>query len=190
MPDTVPESAASDAPRGTVLSGSGGDLDRFVECYRRTAPAVLRYLLRATGNERALAEDLTSDVFVSALRAWKDGNERAGSEPSLFTAARNRLIDHLRRADREQRKLALVYASDDTISDRDFLGVEAASILGCARELPPLQRAVLALRYVDDLPVEAIGQQLERSVDAVDALLRRARCNLRALIDAETEDCQ
>jgi RNA polymerase sigma-70 factor, ECF subfamily len=170
------------------LIGAATTFDGFVDRYRATAPIVLAYLMRATGNDRSLSEDLTSDVYVRAMKAWKLGNSDAGREPWLITTARNRLIDHLRRIDVEQRKLALVHSQDATAIDSDFAGIEAASILACARELPPLQRAVLALRYADDLPVAEIAFQLDRSVDAIESLLRRARSGLRALIDSQPED--
>lgn len=140
--------------------GAAPSFDGFVDRYRATAPVVLAYLMRATGNDRALSEDLTSDVFLRAMNAWKLGNTDAGLEPWLITTARNRLIDHMRRLDVEQRKLALVHSQDPGAFDTDFAGVEAASILACARELPPLQRAVLALRYADDLPIAEIDVEM------------------------------
>ncbi|HEY1741399.1 MAG TPA: sigma factor-like helix-turn-helix DNA-binding protein [Acidimicrobiia bacterium] len=51
------------------------------------------------------------------------------------------------------------------------------------RRLPPLQRAAIALRYVDDLPVREVAQLLDRSVPATDSLLRRARAELRNLLE-------
>lgn len=170
------------------LGGVATTFDGFVDRYRATAPVVLAYLMRATGNDRALSEDLTSDVYVRAMNAWKLGNTDAGREPWLITTARNRLIDHLRRLEVEQRKLALVHSQEAGAIDTDFAGVEAGAILACARELPPLQRAALALRYADDLPIAEIAFQLDRSVDAVESLLRRARSGLRALIDNQDED--
>ena len=174
----------------TTSTGAGKTLDGFVERYRATAPVVLAYLMRATGNDRSLSEDLTSDVYLRAMNAWKLGNIDAGREPWLITTARNRLIDHLRRSDVEQRKLTLMHSQSETSSESDFAGVEAASILACARELPPMQRAVLALRYADDLTIADIAFLLDRSVDAVESLLRRARSGLRALIDSQPEDQQ
>ncbi len=75
---------------------------------------MLRYLLRATGNDRALAEDLTADVFVRAMQSYQHGNQAAIETAYLMTSARNRLIDHLRRRETEERKLALAHASDDS----------------------------------------------------------------------------
>ena len=43
---------------------------------------------------------------------------------------------------------------------------ECAALLSCTRALPPLQRAAIALRYVDDLSIKAVASELHRSAGA------------------------
>jgi RNA polymerase sigma-70 factor, ECF subfamily len=175
--DEAPESPAAD------------DVETFVAAYRATLPAVFGYLMRATGGDRPLAEDVCADAYLDALAAWRDGRA-----PSLQTAwftgiARHKLIDAFRRAEREQRKLALVHAGEPDEAPDDFAAVDRAELLACARQLPPLQRAVLALRYGDDLSIVEIARRLERDTAAIDSLLRRARAGLRRLLtDDEGRD--
>src|SRR5262245_65810482 len=71
-------------------------------------PIVYRYLYRATAGDVQLAEEPTQATFEVAVRAF--GQRRPGAlEPAwLQTVARSRLIDHYRRARREQTKLAIV----------------------------------------------------------------------------------
>ncbi|HEY3832159.1 MAG TPA: sigma-70 family RNA polymerase sigma factor [Acidimicrobiia bacterium] len=159
------------------------DVDRFVAAYRTTLPEVFGYLARATAGDRALAEDLTSETYTAALSAWRRGQADALTVPWLIGVARHKLVDRFRRADREQRKLAMVHAlgADDIDDSGD--AVDRELLFGAIRRLPPLQRAAVALRYVDDLPVREVAHLLDRSVAATDSLLRRARTALRALIE-------
>jgi RNA polymerase sigma-70 factor (ECF subfamily) len=170
----VPMGATDDAP---------GELDAFVAAYRATLPAVFGYLARATTGDRALAEDLTSETYLAALAAWRAGNADAISVPWLIGVARHKLVDRFRRAEREQRKLAVVHATGVVDADEGALAVERELLFGAIRRLPPLQRAAIALRYVDDLPVREVAQLLDRSVPATDSLLRRARAELRNLLE-------
>ena len=159
-----------------------GDADAFIAGYRATLPGVFAYLLRATGGDRAVAEDLASETFFAALTSWRTGNADAISPAWLTGVARHKLIDRLRRNEREERKLALVAASDNDGVDEELPTVDRLVLRGAIRKLPPLQRAVLALRYVDDLSIIDIANDLDRSVSAVDSLLRRARRQLRELL--------
>jgi RNA polymerase sigma-70 factor (ECF subfamily) len=168
--------------------GAADELETFVAAYRATLPAVFGYLMRATGGDRPLSEDICAEAYLDGLAAWRDG--RAPSlEASWFTGiARHKLIDVFRRAEREQRKLALVHATERSESPDDFATVDRAELLACARRLPPMQRAVLALRYGDDLSIVEIARRLDRDTSAIDSLLRRARAGLRRMLTEDEED--
>lgn len=135
---------------------------------------VFAFILRRCG-DRALAEDLTSDVVLRAVRETK----RTGTVVSaawLTTVARNRLVDHWRSAARENRRLRLVWSdrgSDEWIDDGTALG--SATVNDVMRGLRPDHQAVLALRYLDDLSVSEVAEVLGRSVHATESLLARAR---------------
>src|SRR5207248_5991675 len=102
--------------------------------------------------------------------------------------ARHKLIDALRRADREERKLALMHAAEPEEAPDDFAAIDRAELLSCARRLPPLQRAVLALRYGDDLAIAEIARRLDRDTAAIDSLLRRAHAGLRRMLTSDDEE--
>ncbi len=58
------------------------------------------------------------------------------------------------------------------------------------RQLTPIHRAVLTLRYVDDLPVGECAEILGRTVGATEALLTRAKRAFRAAYPPETQPPQ
>ncbi len=148
----------------------------LLEVYDRALPQVYGYLVSRCG-ERSVAEDLTSETFLAAARQAFDGPVSVGW---LIGVARHKLADHWRRKAREDRLVRAVgtetNAGEDPWGDHlDLLGLRQA--LG---ELAPQNRAALTLRYMDDLGVAEVASVLGRTVGATEALLVRARRELRS----------
>jgi len=161
---------------GMDLAGSvrAVDVGDFLSCYDATISAVHRYLMRACGGDRPLAEDLAQEVYAAALVRARNGDSTVLALPWLLTVARNKLVDHFRRVERERRKLVLlepIAAGEAPAGDHDCLER--------LKTLPPAQRAAVALRYVDDLSVDAVARALGKSRKATESLLSRARETLR-----------
>ena len=145
------------------------------DVYRALAPAVLGYL-RA---ERAPdPDDVLGDVFVHVV---KDLPRFRGDDAALrrwvFTIAHHRLVDARRRS---QRRPAL---SDASVPDRSA-GPESAgpvdpALLAALARLTPEQREVVVLRFVADLPTDAVAKLTRRSPGAVKALQHRALATLQ-----------
>jgi len=156
--------------------------------YDRGLPHVYGYLA-ARVRDRALAEDLTAETFLAAVRAVKDDKVADLTIPWLVTVARNKLVDHWRRAAREQRTLQLAEDPEAMFVDDDL---DARFDRRYTREvlaaLTPHHRAALTLRYLDGLPVAEVAQHLDRTVHATEALLVRARRAFRARYDEGRSD--
>lgn len=141
-------------------------------------PQVYGWVFHRCG-DAALAEDLTSEALLSAAARYRDGEGRAVTISWLTMVARHRLIDHWRRAEREQRRLRLVWNSRDQGDTPSSDGAFPTWALAALRELGPAHQAVLALRYLDDLPVAEVARTLGRSVHATESLLSRAKAAFR-----------
>lgn len=142
-------------------------------------PEVYGYLHRRCRN-RAVAEDLTTEVFLGAVESI---NRRVVTDVTvawLVGIARHKLVDHWRRSEREARKLEALGSEpvpDEDPWDARLDVLTARDVLG---ELGGHHRAALTLRYVDDLPVADVAELLGRTVQATEALLVRARRAFRA----------
>jgi RNA polymerase sigma-70 factor (ECF subfamily) len=147
---------------------------------------VLAFILRRCG-DRALAEDLTADVILRAVRETK----RTGTVVTaawLTTVARNRLVDHWRSAAREDRRLRLAWSDRDPDEwTDDGSPMEPETVNEVMRALRPDHQAVLSLRYLDDLSVPEVADALGRSVHATESLLVRARRAFRANYTEHTD---
>ena len=106
--------------------------------------------------------------------------------PWVMGVARHKLIDHYRRAARDERHLARVWADSPDCSEFDQLdGADPTRVLEMLRNLSTEHQLVLILKYVDDMSGQDIATALNRSLDATNSLLSRAR---RALAISLTEN--
>lgn len=163
-----------------------GDGDAFACLYDRYVEQVHAYIHHKV-RDRHLAEDLTADVFLRALRAlssfrWQGVDIGAW----LATIARNRVTDHFKSA---RVRLELVAEEIDDRSREDHpdhpeslaIAQDLAALLGQALHLlKDDHREVVSLRFVKDLSVAETAAVMGRTEGAVKALQYRA---LRALAD-------
>ena len=153
--------------------------DPVLAIYRVALPQVYGYLLPRCGSA-ALAEDLTSETFLAAVNASRQGSLTEVTIGWLVGVARHELVDYWRRLEREQRSLAA--AAEASVADVDdswdeWLDTEAAH--AALAHLPIPQRAALTLHYLDGLPVADVAEHLGRTVHGTETLLARSRAALR-----------
>ena len=149
-----------------------------LDLYDRALPEIHGYLLSRCRDSQ-LAEDLTSDTFLAAVSAVRRDAVPDLTIAWLITVARNKLVDHWRRQEREERKLRLVHDAGDEVTDDWDATVDAAVAHGILAGLGAHHRAALSLRYLDGLPVPEVAEALGRTVHATEALLVRARVAFR-----------
>jgi RNA polymerase sigma-70 factor (ECF subfamily) len=167
----VNESAAAD--QGPVL----------LALYDRALPQVYGYLATRV-HDAALAEDLTAETFLAAVRAIREQKVPDLTIAWLVTVARNKLVDHWRRIAREERTLRVATDPDDAVVDDGMdASFDRLRIRAVLDELGAHHRAALTLRYLDGLSVPEVARHLDRTVHATEALLVRARHAFRARYD-------
>ncbi len=160
--------------------------DRFWALYDDALPHVFGYLVRRC--DRALAEDLTQEVFVTAARTVAGGDGAKVTLPWLMTVTKSRLVDHYRATGRRERTLALAWSADRPTDAPSAETSSAERALSAATEaalmsLPVPQRTALVLHHLDDLPVVEVADRLGKSVRATESLLVRARRRLRTALE-------
>jgi RNA polymerase sigma-70 factor (ECF subfamily) len=191
--------------RDLVERSRQGDRAAFGEIYQRHVDRVFAYV-HFRVRERALAEDLTQDIFMQAIRGL-DGYEWQGSiAPWLLRIARNAVIDHWRRMGRRpERTLSAVEAGEGDEDERNRImrlavseeeqgleradrALERARIARAAKHLTELQQRVLALRFAADLSIRETAEAMGRSEGAIKNLQHHAVRALRQQLEAEESD--
>ena len=163
---------AAEGPATTLLS-----------LYDGAVVEVHGYLFARCRN-RETAEELTADVFMAAVSSIRRSTVAEVTTAWLIGIARHKLVDHWRRAEREQRRLHAV-ADDPTVDKAEVdpwdVQLDVLAARDALEQLDAKHRAVLTLRYLDGLSVPEVAAVVGRSVHATEALLVRAR---RAFRDA------
>jgi RNA polymerase sigma-70 factor, ECF subfamily len=147
----------------------------------RSRSKLVAYLAARFGDVAA-AEDALSEAFAAALTAWPLKGCPDNPEAWLLTAARRKLIDHLRRnretsSDDEPEQLAdaMIAAADDGFPDRRL-----ALLFACAHPaIDPAIRAPLMLQVVLGLEAAQIASAFLVSPAAMAQRLVRAKAKIR-----------
>ncbi len=169
---------------GLLKRAKNYDPAALAELYDRYAPKMYTYIYRRVSNA-ALAEDLTSELFLRMLRAIR--NERAWRDSFaawLYRIAHNLVVDHYRRQPEAMPISlgeALVVSDDDSAT-----AAEDAMVRERLREaislLTPEQQEVLALRYGEGMTAREAAQVLQKTPGAVEALKHRGIAALKRIL--------
>jgi RNA polymerase sigma factor (sigma-70 family) len=186
LPQAFPASWSTD--HELVGSVRRGEDTAFEELFSRYRGRIRSY---ASGilSDADRAEDVTQEVFISALRRLRDTERPIAFKPWIYQIAKNACIDELRRTRRSlEVPLELQRARPDGESDllsRDpgpDVAVESKQQLddlrGALRGVSELHLRVLVLRELEGLSYTEIGERLEMSRPVVESTLFRARRRL------------
>jgi RNA polymerase sigma-70 factor (ECF subfamily) len=140
---------------------------------------VYGYLLYLTKNW-ALAEDLTSETFETALRRWKRFDPRRGTHRAwLLAIARSTALDWFRADSRRRRREERADAAEPRSTGDDTFGEGfSADLEEALRSLNTGEREVVALRVVLELDGEETARLLGITPTAVSTRLHRALAKL------------
>jgi RNA polymerase sigma-70 factor (ECF subfamily) len=148
-------------------------------------PRIYGYFLPRVGGNVEIAEDLTQETMLAAVRSHERGTTVDMAMPWLFGIARHKLVDHYRQLGAFGKPAS---EDIDSLPDDTFrlpqLDVQAIhvrdAIIATLGSIPPRQCAAIVLRYLDDLPVADVATALELTLPATESLLARARRSFRA----------
>jgi RNA polymerase sigma-70 factor (ECF subfamily) len=183
-------SEESEAERSRLIAlvelARGGDAEAFGQLYDHYHGSVYRFLFYRT-RSTSLAEDLTSETFLRALRGmssfrWQGKDFGAW----LMTIARNLCTDHFKAG----RTRLEVTTEDMGLHDDTTEGPEKAVLAGLTnevlltglRELSDEQRDCLIMRFLQGLSIAETAEVLGRSEGAVKQLQLRGVRNLAKLM--------
>lgn len=167
-----------------------GDAESDVSAWFDEAlPRLFGYFVVRVGGRVDVAEDLTQETVLAAVRG------RSGPTPGtpvmawLYGIARHKLIDHYRREERDRHQFSRPLDPDlidigpspplghldlDSIHTRD-------DVVATLDRLPARQRSALVLRHFDGCDVPTTAAMLGVGVHAAESLLARGRIAFRRI---------
>jgi len=153
------------------------DFDAF---YRREF-ATLAVLAGTVAGNRSVGEDLAQEALSKVHQHWAKVSSLDKPGAWARRVAINLAIGRKRRFGVERRALRRIGPATDAAPESRSGDPQ---VWAAVEELPPRQRAVVALRYLDDRSVAEIAEILEISVSAATSNLHKARTNLAITLGA------
>jgi RNA polymerase sigma-70 factor (ECF subfamily) len=144
--------------------------------YQRYSGDVRRFALYLCGDP-VMADEITSDTFA---RAWLAADRilQPTVKSYLFTIARNAYTDSLRRAARHTQLDEKMPDTRIGAQTRMEQGAEVRAVLAALQQLPEIDRTVLLMRTLDEMPYEEIAETLGIAVVSAKVKVHRARLKL------------
>jgi RNA polymerase sigma factor (sigma-70 family) len=194
---------ATAAPAGTARTIAGladgelvrrvraGDDRAFEQLYGRYHRRIAAYV-QSMVHDHARAEDITQDVFVSALRRMRDTQRPIAFKPWVYEIAKNACIDQFRRS---RRSPEVSFDGDDegALSGGDRVRMPAPAptpelavdqkqqldhLRGAFGGLSETHHDILVMRELAGMSYREIGDRMGLTQPAVESTLFRARRRL------------
>lgn len=178
---------AADTQLPLVRAARTGDSDAWDALFKRSQLPLYAYVMELTRDEQT-ALDIVQETFINAARHIAGLREDAKFTSWLFGIAHQKCVQRWRRQSRE-RELAdrLVQDGepepDDGPLDLLIRKEREAEFLDLIAELPPPQRSVLLLRFLEDFSLEEMAVITGASLGTVKSRLYYAKKSLRKLIE-------
>jgi RNA polymerase sigma factor (sigma-70 family) len=169
-----------------VRAGDDLAFERLYDRYRRRIAAYIHGMVRDHGR----AEDLTQEVFVSALRRMRQTDRPIAFKPWIYEIAKNACIDAFRRSRRAEE---VSYDAEDGLGAGDYVKLVSTTaapdvavdhkqqldhLRGAFGGLSEAHHQILVMREFEGLSYREIGERLGMSRPSVESTLFRARRRL------------
>jgi len=161
------------------------DREAFAALFDHFAPRLKAYLMRS-GAAPAAADDFAQDAMLTVWRkAELFDPARARAATWIFTIARNRRIDALRRENRPLPVPEISLAAADPERPDDLLEArqDEGRVRAALRSLKPDQIEVIQMAFFQDLSHAEVARSLALPLGTVKSRIRNAMIKLRDVLD-------
>lgn len=171
-------------PARLIDDARSGSQEAFAAMYRTYEPPLRRYLDAVSPD---LASEVSSATWESVAKSLgRFTGDGARFRSWLFTIARRRLVDEVRRSTRRPLAVAETPETADPAASQGGPGPDWA--VRVLREIPTRQAEVVALRVIGGLDVGEVASLLGISRENVRVLCHRGLVAIRAIIEADDAD--
>ena len=176
----------SEWDRLLVRVGSNRDRSAFKKLYEHFAPRLKSFLLRI-GSDMSAAEEICQESMIMVWRRAETFNpDSAGASTWIFTIARNKRIDKLRKDNRPLPDLndpsffqIPVDKSDDILQRVE----EEKKITNALKNLPPEQAKLILSAYYEEKSHRKIADETNLPLGTVKSRIRLAINRLRTQLE-------
>ncbi len=142
-------------------------------------PTVYGFVLARVGGRTHVAEDIVQETAEEVIRSADTFRGDASLGTWLCAIARRRLARYYERERKAEEANRVLSIADDIV---DLNTDERDHVFRALRSLPVSQRQALILKYMDDLPVTKVAEEMGRTPVQVQSLLQRGRVALKTAL--------
>jgi len=161
------------------------DAQYFSQLYRRYAGKVFAKCISMLA-DHGMARDATQDVFIKILTNLAKFTEQSSFSTWVYSITYNYCIDLIRK----KKKNILIFtgevprvgaSSELDIPDSVILEMETNRLEKVMNELPVGDKAILDMKYSDDMSIKEIGEVLSKTESAVKMQILRAKIKAQTI---------
>ncbi len=169
------------------MKKTGKEIEQeFIQSFEEHSSALFRHAFFRVSN-REVAIDLVQEGFTKTWRHISLGNVVGNMKAFLYQVLNNLIIDYYRKRKSESLDTLLDDGFDPPTSGHEEIirDAEHREVMMVIEKVPPKDRDVIVLRYVDGLSVKDIAEMLSESENTVSVRLHRALSKVRKIINHE-----
>ena len=129
--------------------------------------------------DQAKAEDAMQEIFIKVLLNLSKFNKKAKFSTWLYSITYNYCIDSIRKGKKRKSvsvdDVAELEEVPDTIEDKRLLETNIVRLKAVLDKIPTEDKAILLMKYQDDMSIKDIGTALSKSESAVKMKIKRAK---------------
>ncbi|MBK8425540.1 MAG: sigma-70 family RNA polymerase sigma factor [Lewinellaceae bacterium] len=159
----------------------------FTVLYRRYAGKVFAKCISMLADD-GQARDATQDIFIKVLLNLAKFTEQSSFSTWVYSITYNYCIDMIRK----KKKMPLLFTedvgkvsreTDPEIPDSVLLEMKQERLEKVIDRLPPGDKAILMMKYIDDMQIREIGDVLGKTESAVKMQIMRAKQRSQVIYD-------
>ncbi len=163
------------------------DARYFSQLYRRYAGKVFAKCISMLA-DHGMAKDATQDVFIKVLLNLSKFTEHSAFSTWVYSITYNYCIDLIRK----KKKNILIFSEDvgriskETeidIPDSVILEMETNRLDKVMDKLPVGDKAILNMKYIDDMSIKEIGDVLDKTESAIKMQIMRAKIRAQSIYE-------
>lgn len=184
----------TDASGDLIARAQGGDVEAFGEIFELHYRFVYKFIYAMVIGEKELAEELTQETFLGALRGINSLRGESHLKTWLCAIAKNIVYKHLRSHQKEGVRSAdaveslAIFDEKALAPDREFLSKELNQLISAAlKQLNADKRLVFTLKELQNLSYKEISDITGASVSKLKIDLHRAKIEMRSQLHSLRE---
>lgn len=129
--------------------------------------------------DEALAQDATQEIFTKIFMNLSRFNEKSRFSTWVYSITYNYCIDYLRK----NKKYRNIFSDEmekapeviDEVPDHSLLAMEVAQLRTVLDTIPVADKAILLMKYQDEMSIKEIAQLLDKTESAIKMKIKRAK---------------